>query len=75
MRDIEQLRLDRPVTLLAGDNGTGKSTIIEALAEAVGFDEGGGELERSGELPAVVRPVFDERLESEDTRRRRAGVA
>jgi predicted ATPase len=34
---IEDLRLDRPVTLLAGDNGTGKSTIVEAIAEAIGF--------------------------------------
>jgi predicted ATPase len=34
---IEALRLDAPVTLLAGDNGTGKSTLIEALAEAMDF--------------------------------------
>jgi predicted ATPase len=57
---VEQLRLDRPVTLLAGENGTGKSTILEAIAAAVGFAEQGGEFSRLGELPAVPRNVVDE---------------
>jgi predicted ATPase len=56
---VEALRLDAPVTLLAGDNGAGKSTLVEAIAAAMGFGEEGGELERSGELPAVPRPVLD----------------
>jgi predicted ATPase len=55
---LESLDLDAPITLLAGDNGTGKSTIVEAIAEAMGFAAEGGELERSGELPAVPRPVL-----------------
>jgi predicted ATPase len=56
---VEHLRLDAPVTLLAGDNGTGKSTLVEAIAAAMGFDAEGGQLQRSGELPAVPRPVLD----------------
>lgn len=60
---IEELDLSTPVTLLAGDNGAGKSTVVEAIAEAVGFAPEGGELERLGELPAVPRPVLGERLE------------
>ena len=60
---IETLDLDTPIILLAGDNGTGKSTIVEAIAEAMGFAAEGGELERSGELPAVPRKVLDEGLE------------
>ncbi len=59
----EALRLDAPVTLLAGDNGTGKSTLVEAIAEAIGFSAQGGELERSGALPAVPRAVLDGALE------------
>ncbi|HEX5782719.1 MAG TPA: AAA family ATPase [Solirubrobacteraceae bacterium] len=55
---IEDLDLDTPITLLAGDNGTGKSTIVEAIAEAMGFAVEGGELERLGELPAVTRPAY-----------------
>ncbi len=57
MRAIEQLRLDTPVTLLAGDNGAGKSTILEAVAEAIGFAPEGGELERSGVLPPVPHTI------------------
>jgi predicted ATPase len=60
---IEQLALDAPVTLLAGDNGSGKSTIVEAIAESMGFAAEGGERERSGELPAVPRPVLRDALE------------
>jgi predicted ATPase len=55
---IEEVRLDRPVTLLAGENGSGKSTILEAVAAAIGFAAEGGELERLGELPAVPRSVL-----------------
>jgi predicted ATPase len=65
---VEELRLDAPVTLLAGDNGTGKSTLIEAIAEAVGFGNEGGELSRLGELPAVPRSVWDRALEPELSR-------
>ncbi len=57
------LDLTAPVTLLAGDNGTGKSTLVEAIAESMGFGPEGGELERLGELPAVPRPVMDGGLE------------
>ena len=52
---VQKLRFDRLVTLLAGENGTGKSTILETIAEAIGFAAEGGELERLGELPAVPR--------------------
>jgi predicted ATPase len=61
--DVERLRLDAAVTLLAGDNGTGKSTITEAIAEAIGFGAEGGELERLGELPAVAGPALNGALE------------
>jgi predicted ATPase len=63
---VDRLRLgDAPVTLLAGDNGSGKSTIVEAVAEAIGFAAEGGELERSGELPPVPRAVLGGALEPE----------
>jgi predicted ATPase len=58
--EVEQLCLDHPVTLLAGDNGTGKSTILEAIAAAIGVKEQGGEFSRLGDLPAAPRNVVDE---------------
>ena len=60
---VEQMDLSAPVTLLAGDNGTGKSTLVEAFAEAIGFAAQGGELERAGELPPVPRDVLGGALE------------
>jgi predicted ATPase len=65
---IEQVDLSTPVTLLAGDNGSGKSTVVELVAEAMGFAREGGELERLGELPAVPRGVLDGALEPVLTR-------
>ena len=58
--NIERLSLGESVTLLAGENGSGKSTILEAIAAATGFAEHGGELARLGELPAVPRNVLDD---------------
>lgn len=45
-----------PITFLVGENGTGKSTIVEALAEAWGVDVRGGHSGRkySSELPRSV---------------------
>jgi Family 4 glycosyl hydrolase C-terminal domain len=48
------------VTLLAGDNGSGKSASVEAIAAAMGFDAGGGKLgvrktSRSRRRSAVAR--------------------
>ena len=56
------LPLDAPVTLLAGDNGTGKSTVIELLADAMAFAPEGGELVRLGDLPPRPRPVLNDTL-------------
>ena len=36
------ITLEKPVTFLVGENGTGKSTLIEAIAVAMGFNAEGG---------------------------------
>src|SRR5689334_13739472 len=36
------LDLTAPVTVLVGENGTGKSTLLEAIAQHVGFNPQGG---------------------------------
>ena len=37
-----ELGFDRAITVIVGENGTGKSTLLEAIAVLAGFDEGGG---------------------------------
>ncbi len=37
-----ELSFDHPVTIIVGENGTGKSTLLEGIAVLAGFDEGGG---------------------------------
>ena len=43
-RDGFELSFDRPVTIIVGENGTGKSTLLEAIATLIGYDEAGGGL-------------------------------
>ena len=42
IRYIEHISFSRPVTFLVGENGSGKSTIIETVAVAAGFNAEGG---------------------------------
>ena len=42
MMEGAALAFDRPVTFLVGENGTGKSTLLEGIAVACGFNPEGG---------------------------------
>lgn len=42
VRNLGVLRLQKRVTFIAGENGTGKSTLLEAVAVAFGFNAEGG---------------------------------
>lgn len=64
------LRFIRPVTFFIGENGTGKSTVIEALAELCGFPASGGGRNEFGSkhgpegeaaLTTALRPAFHKR--------------
>lgn len=44
IRQIEELEFPSPITFFVGENGTGKSTLIEGLAVAYGFNPEGGTL-------------------------------
>jgi predicted ATPase len=37
-----ELAFDRPITIIVGENGTGKSTLLEGIAALAGYDEAGG---------------------------------
>jgi predicted ATPase len=65
---LERIELPAPVTFLAGENGSGKSTFLEALAWAVeSVAAGGAPLERDATLAAVrplgraLRPIWNRR--------------
>ena len=42
LRGDFELDFDGPITIIAGENGTGKSTLLEGIAVLSGFDEAGG---------------------------------
>src|SRR5258708_795939 len=53
-----ELELDRAITIIAGENGTGKSALLEGIATLAGYDEAGGgkgyrPVDHSGALEAM----------------------
>ena len=52
IRDLDELSIRSPVTFFIGENGTGKSTLLEAIAVAAGFNAEGG----SRNFRFVTRP-------------------
>ncbi len=42
LRDGFELNFDRSITIIAGENGTGKSTLLEGIAALAGYDGAGG---------------------------------
>jgi len=63
------LAFETPVTFFVGENGTGKSTVLEAIAELCGFPAGGGGRDdgidgpkaASTQLARALRPRFSRR--------------
>ena len=42
LRSGFELDFERPITIIVGENGTGKSTLLEGIAALAGYDEAGG---------------------------------
>lgn len=60
LRDGLKLEFDAPVTVLAGDNGTGKSTLLEALAVTMQLQTAGEEEAEYDESLASARELGDQ---------------
>ena len=41
LKKIKELELTKPVTFIVGENGVGKSTLVEGIAVAMGFNAEG----------------------------------
>lgn len=57
LRHFEGLDLHPKVTFFVGENGTGKSTLLEALAEKLGFRASGG-----SRVGSLVAPAYESAL-------------
>jgi predicted ATPase len=42
LRGEFELEFEQPITVIVGENGTGKSTLLEGIAALAGYDEAGG---------------------------------
>src|SRR6516162_7219349 len=42
LHDDFELRFERAITIIVGENGTGKSTLLEGIAVLAGYNEAGG---------------------------------
>jgi len=57
-----ELVFTKPVTILVGENATGKSTLLEALAELAGFHAGGGSRDHNYRAPDAERSQLAQHL-------------
>lgn len=57
IRAFEEVEFDSPVTIFVGENGTGKSTIVEALAASTGSVAAGGEFIENDETLKYAREL------------------
>jgi len=59
IRSLDRLEFPSEVTFLVGENGSGKSTFLEAIASAAGLPTVGSEDTGSDKTLAQVRPLAD----------------
>ena len=56
LQDDFELSFDRSITIIVGENGTGKSTLLEGIAVLAGYDEAGG---GKGYMPVDHSKAFE----------------
>jgi predicted ATPase len=73
VRALTRVELRRPVTLFVGENGTGKSTLLEGIATAWGFNPEGGSLNFAFSTRSSHSPLHSYLTLERGTRRPRDG--
>ncbi len=73
VRNLKSLELHPKVTFLVGENGTGKSTLLEALAVACGYNPEGGTRNFAFETRASHSPLHQALTVSRSLKRPRDG--
>lgn len=73
VRHVESVRFHSAVTFFVGENGTGKSTLLEALATGMGFNPEGGSRNFRFATRATHSPLHLAMRLSRSSRRRRDG--
>jgi predicted ATPase len=58
LREWKELPLPKPVTIFVGENGTGKSTLLEAIAVCAGFNAEGGSKNFDFSTKATESPLY-----------------
>lgn len=59
VRDLDQIEFHPNVTFFVGENGSGKSTVLEALALALGFSSEGGTVNVQLKTTESVSPLHE----------------
>lgn len=59
VREIEKVLFSTPITFLVGENGSGKSTIVETIAVAAGFNAEGGTKNYNFSTENTTSPLVD----------------
>ena len=73
LADMDELNLDNAVTYFVGENGTGKSTLLEAIAVKYGFNAEGGSLNFSFSTRATHSALYNELKLTKGIERPRTG--
>ena len=73
LRQLGELPFSHAVTFIVGDNGVGKSTLIEAIAVNIGFNAEGGGLHHSFATVRTHSPLHESLAVIKGTRRMRDG--
>lgn len=71
LRSFQQMDFTAPVTILMGENGVGKSTLLEAIAVSYGFSAEGGSLNhqfRTKDTHSPLHELLEDQLVAETGR-------